>query len=103
MPVPGSLDEQTWIRQFRSLTAGSCNTVKMPDEGLNERKVCSVKGWNSLASTEITSSLPNSWLPALYFVCDEHAGNFQKGGHFSVDPRKGNIDLGFIGRLGPTR
>jgi hypothetical protein len=74
----------------------------MPDDGLHEREVCSVKGCNLLASTEITSSLPNSWLPALYFACDEHAGNFQKGGRFSVDPRKGKIDLSFRGRLRPN-
>src|ERR1017187_4985129 len=74
----------------------------MPDDGLHEREVCSVKGCNLLASTEITSSLPNSWLPALYFACDEHAGNFQRGGRFSVDPRKGKIDLGFRGRLRPN-
>lgn len=72
----------------------------MPDEGGDEREVCSVKGCSSLASTEITSSF--SGLPTLCYACDEHASNFERGGRFFADPRKGTIDLGFRGRLRPN-
>jgi hypothetical protein len=74
----------------------------MSDEGVHKGEVCGVKDCNLLASTEIASSFLNGGLSALYFVCDEHASNFQRGGRFSVDPRKGNIDLGFRGRLRPN-
>ena len=73
----------------------------MPDEAVHEGEVLASRA-AILARAEITSTLPNSGLPALYFVCDEHASNFQRGGRFSVDPRKGNIDLGFRRRFRPN-
>ena len=86
-----------------ALAEGSCDTVRMPDEGFHEGEVCSVKGCNVLASTEITSTLPKSGLPALYFVCDEHASNFKRGGRsLSIHGRE--ISTSVSGDdFGPTR
>ena len=74
----------------------------MPDEAVHEGEVCSVKGCNFWLARRSRRHYRTAGCPLSTLYATNMPATFRGGGRFSVDPRKGNIDLGFRRRYRPN-